>query len=706
MFENIHNEIEKKLFSPNAKNKNNKLGKIASKSCDINKDIFYFETLTDNEFFDVSGIKKDFLEFYKKVIKSGVGTIVFGGVYLGLTEKKINNIARLSMEETVLQNYKEVNKFAHMSNCKTLLKVKSCYGRFNELYNQNTKTKLASNFGIDTENQQKILIRISDNKCNEIVADFAQKAMIASIAGFDGIMIDASLSNVIGELTSSEFNKRIFGYYSDTSDLIEKMLNNARPKNNTIILKLTLFSFFQNDKKNANLCKNFQKINPNRLFRMLIKFINLGVDGFEFVFGTKENEFLNQFNAFEDELIFAKTIIEIRNYFTENKIKNKFGEDVIIFYHDNFINIEKAIELAKNKTVNLIDVTRNIYSDVNYLKNLINKKSYLNCIKCLHCDKKSHFNFKNECLINPSLTDFDAVILDGNNKPVAVVGSGISGLICSLTLARRGFIVHLFETNNEINHMGKLTTVFGFDNLLLDYYNKIEEDVNLLANKKRIVIHLNEKFNLQNNNMNDFYSVILATGFKTKFLSITGAVQSHVHNIYDILNNKDILISKKNIVIYAKSELSLKLALYLLNHNKNITIIIKDTSWLNKSKNANLFYYFWILMQNNVSVHFLSQIIKINDDNIDLQIRRSFNPKSINTFLNLMSNGKISSDLFQINIDCDLLVYEPDIIPNNKLYADIVKANYRGEVYMIGNALENSNLADTIKSGYFVGKNL
>lgn len=708
MFENECKEIENKLFKPNNKQKEQNQHKSTTKTSNINRNMFYFETLTDNEFFDVSGIKPEFFEFYKKIIKSGVGTVVLGGVYLGLNFKTINNIARLSIEENIMSKYKQVNKLAHTSNCKTFLKVKSCYGRFNELYNQCSKTKLASNFGIDDENQQKILIRISDNKCNEIVADFAQKVMLSTIAGFDGIMIDASLSNVIGELTSPEFNKRIFGYYSDTSDLVEKMLTNAKSKNNTIILKLTLFTFFQNDKKNANLCQNFQNINQKQLFNMLIKFIKLGVDGFEFVFGTNENEFLSKFNSFEDELLFAEIITKIRKFFTENEIKNKFGEDVIIFYHDNFTDINKAVKLIENNIVNLIDITRNIYTDKHFLKNLINKKSYLNCIKCSYCDKKSHFNSNNECLINPSLTDFGEMISDGNNRPVAVIGSGISGLICSLTLAKRGFVVHLFEKHNELNHVGKLTTIFGFDNLLLNYFNKIEDDIKLLADKKRIVLHIGENFDIANYNLKDFHSIILATGFKTKFLSITGAVQAHVHSIYEVLSNNEILSTKKHIVIYAKSELSLKLALYLLTSNnyKNITIIIKDNSWLKYSKNANLFYFFWILLHNNVSVHFLSQIIKINEDNLDLQIRKNFNSKSIHTFLNIMSNGKISNDLVQINIDCDLLVYEPDIIPNNKLFAEIVNSNYRGEVYMIGNALENCELADIIKSGYFVGKNL
>ena len=68
--------------------------------------------------------------------------------------------------------------------------------------------------------------------------------------------------------------------------------------------------------------------------------------------------------------------------------------------------------------------------------------------------------------------------------------------------------------------------------------------------------------------------------------------------------------------------------------------------------------------------------------------------------------AKIKEENLQINLDCDYLIYEPEISPNNKLFIDIVNKQYKGEVYLIGSALENSDFADSIKSGYFVGKNL
>ena len=44
---------------------------------------------------------------------------------------------------------------------------------------------------------------------------------------------------------------------------------------------------------------------------------------------------------------------------------------------------------------------------------------------------------------------------------IAIIGSGISGLICALTLANRGYTIHLYEQKNELNPMGKICTIFG-----------------------------------------------------------------------------------------------------------------------------------------------------------------------------------------------------------------------------------------------------
>lgn len=701
--QNITKQAENKLDKKETNSEN--LNSVLFECNDDFKNRFYYENLTDDEFFDISGAKKTFFSFYKKILKSGVGSVILGGIYLGLNQKQNINFARISLDESVMEEYKKITKLAHSNKCKMFLKIKSPYGRFNPLYLNSQDLKIASNYGLEQTNKQRLLIRISDNKCNEMIADFAKSVMLAEIAGFDGIVLDATLNNVIGELSSQEFNKRIFGYFSDTDDFIKKTLKNIDVKNKEIILKLSVLSFFSVNKENANLVKISQNFNEKKLISDIKEYIKLGVDGFEFEFGIMNNEFLNCFNSFEDELLFEKFIKNFHLFLKENNITNKFGKQIKIFYHDNFKNMKIIEEMIKSEQIDFVDISKNLLSNQNYIQNLLFSKNGLKCIKCSYCNKKAQFNRKMECLINPELKNEIKTNTDNSSKIVAVVGSGISGLVCALTLAKRGFKVQIYEQENELNKNGKLSTVFGFDKALLEYFEDIEEQIKEYQKSNRIEIFKGQKFVYDKTLASKFYSIIVATGYKENFLAVNGAVLPHIHNIFEVLGNESILKNRGEIVIYAKTLLSIKLALFL-SFTKNITLIIKDFKELKKEKNANLFYFFWNLYKNNVKFHFLSRISKINEDNIDIIINKNYEPGNLQNLLKITNsdNNKISP--MQINIDCDLLIYEPELSPNNSLYVDIVKNHFPGEVYLIGNALENSDLAETIKSGYFVGKNL
>lgn len=676
-------------------------------SCDEKfKNKFYFENLTDDCFFDYNGVKNEFVEFYKKIIKSDVGLIILGGEKPGLSGGFIKNQARISLDEESVFKYKIITKFAHFNNTKILFNIRPNIGRFYNLNNYKRTLKYGSNFCLDPENRNKLVIRTSDNKCNDLICDISQTVQYSSICGFDGVVIDASLSNIVGELSSVEFNKRVFGYFSSSDDFLTKTLKSINTKNNFIILKLNVLSLFNYQKDNIKLCDINKNINTNIIIKNIKKYIELGVDGFEFVFGRLENEFLTNFNQFEDELLFEEFIVNFREYLNKFNIKNKNGENVLILYKDNFFDFEKISILVKNKVVDFIDVTKNIYSDLNFLKNIKNAKRVKNCLKCSYCNKVSKENHNIDCLINPKLTNFEEFKIANNLKKIAIIGSGISGMICAITLAKRGFNVDLFEEKDSLNPIGKLTTIFNFDKPLSEYYKTIEDEIKSLSKNKKINIFLNTKFNVENEDNLKYYSIILGTGFKTKFLAVSGSVQSHVSNIYDALKNEQKLLTKKHIVIYAKTELSLKLALYLLSKNKRVNVIIKDEKLLLLNKNANLIYYFYKIYEFGSKIYLSSRITKINEDNIDVITNKNLNPKSIVGILKIISKAKIKEENLQINLDCDYLIYEPEISPNNKLFIDIVNKRYRGEVYLIGSALENSDFADLIKSGYFVGKNL
>lgn len=704
-YQQFKQSVNDKMINHSTNNKSNKKIERLFQPFNNFKNCFYFENLTDNCFFDISGAKNDFFEFYKKIIKSGVGCIILGGVYLGINNHPNNNICRISLNEDIISSYKKIATLAHSYQCKVFLQVKSIYGRYNHLYNYTKKIKIASNFGPDPLNKQRLILRISDNKCNELINDFYQVNTLSKIANFDGIVIDATYTNIIGELSSDEYNNRVFGYYSNTDDFLKRILKYTH-ETEIIVLKINITSLLDNY-KNANSIRNIENNNTiSNITNKLITYIKHGVDGFEFIFGREENKYLHEFNNQQDELIFEEFYISFKEIISKQNIKNKFNEDVIIFCHDNFTNFQKPLNLINKNIINLINITRNIYSDLEFLKKLKNNISHQKCIKCSICDEKAQFNNKIECTINPKLLNFNSIDKIKKKGTVAIIGSGISGQCCALTLLERGFNVYLFEKESMINPTGKMETIYKSDTLLENYFIYMEKLLKQYSIKNKLKISLNYNFS-DKDNLTDYDYIILASGFNRKLLAVVGAVQPHVYDIYDVLKNESLIKNKKNIVIYAKTILSLKLASYLsMNNYLNITIIIQKVDEFFKSKNANIFYFFRNLYKNKVTILFYSKAICINEDNVDVTSTKDINPNSSKDFDKILSGEKFKNENKYFNIDCDIFIYEPKITPNNSLYHKIISSGYPGEVFVVGNALENSTFDEVIKSAYFVAKNL
>ena len=305
------------------------------------------------------------------------------------------------------------------------------------------------------------------------------------------------------------------------------------------------------------------------------------------------------------------------------------------------------------------------------------------------------------------MNDDSCEFISNKNQSIAIIGAGVSGICCALTLAGRGFCVDLYEKNNEINKTNQLCEVFGFDDYLKKYneYLKIE----LLKNAKsnRIILKTNTNVIFDADFFKKYTTVILATGAKEKFFTANGAVQKHVKSIYEVLDSSKIIFNKKSITIYARTELSLKFALYLATQNKNVSVIISDINFIFKMPNANMTFYLNSLKEFGVAVYVWSKVKKINEDSVDIIVNNKLKGKDfVSVLLNLKSKRSYGFVAELKTIDADLFVYEPELIPNNKLYIDLVTNKFKGNLYLIGDALQVGDIDDSVRSAFYVGKNI
>lgn len=661
---------------------------------------FYFENLTDRQFFDMCGLKNSFVDFYSNIAKNGVKTIIFGGFYIGLKGVNKQYNPHISENANSVKILKNTIKNIHRFSSNAIIKIIPAYGReinFNKTLNVIKRT---ASFGYDIDDSRLLTFPISDSMISSIKEELIKLSCLAETIRADGVMIDATLSNIFGELISLEFNRRRFGYHQAGSNILFEIIKQIKKKCKfiKIYVKLSLFScIYQTfcDKNNIKTLSKIKKIKNNKIiFNILDDLILAGCDGFEFEFGLYENDYLRDFNRFVQPDIFDEIYIRIINF-----IKEKYKENNIQIFYNN-------ITVSTNKIINnncYFNITKQYYSDNKFINKIKYSLSYRKCIKCSWCNELANKEGSVSCTVNPELYNNSLIVSD--KKHVAIVGSGVSGLDCAITLAHRGFIVDLYEMNNILNKTGLICEIFNFDRTLKNFHDHLNEQVKMFVEESRINLLLNKKATVEMLNKTKYYAIIVATGFKQKNFCANGAIQNHVKSLYDILEHKEFLKGKKDIVIYAKTDLSFKFALYLLKSNYHVSIIVNNQN-LTKFIHSDLTYYLFVFQKMKLNLYLDGKIKVINDDNVELIINKNYPKDYVSTIYNVLSKQDYKYIPQHQSIDCDLFVYEPETIPNNKLYYDLVKAGYKGQVYLIGQALEQGNLANDIESGYFVGKNL
>lgn len=668
------------------------------------KNKFCFSCYGDDIFFDADyNLKDDFFDYYREIAKSNVGLIITGGFTVNL-DNESDMYDNLKMIEKMKNFINEI----HLFGTKIFLKVKSCLGRANSQNKFLNLFNYSASFNKCYNDAKLSCVRASDGICTKIIDKMSKITNFANICGFDGILIDGDLFGFVGEISSPELNKRVFGYYSEINDFTKNLLN-MLIKNNKELNIFYSFSFesyisnvYEGEYKKIISSKNFNfSFKRKILINFLVKLVSYGVDGFLFNMGTYETEFLSSSSEFQSENVFSKVYEEVCEFLKQKSIKNKFGEDVYFVYKN--IGCDFNQKFLKDRNY-LISITNQILADKNFLFKINSNIPFKNCIKCGICSGYDNRLNKTSCVLNPN---FGNLAHCDDLKEVAVVGSGISGLNCAIFLAKRGFKVDLYERLNTLNQFGKLREIFNYNIDLKKYNEFLDNEIYFYEKLGKINLKLNCNFSVNDEKLSKYSSIVIATGSLEKFSTIPGAILKNVKNIYDVLANKKFIEDNQNFVIDAKSELSFALAQYLLLKEKNVTILISSLEFLWKMQNSNLTYYMYSLKKLKCKIFLQSKIKRIEEDFLEVLINSKLDNDEFSSIILNMKSGKNYKYLAKAkNIDLDLFIYEPDSYSNNTLFYKLVNSNYNGSLFMIGNALYPCDLAECVKTAYYVAKNI
>lgn len=270
---------------------------------------------------------------------------------------------------------------------------------------------------------------------------FINAAFICKTAGIDGVELHAAVDYLLHQFLSRYYNKRTDEYggcLENRMRIITEIVTGIKEK-----------------------CgKDFP--------------VSLRINGSDYAAHISD-EFITLEEAVETAKLAEKCGVDLinvsaGNYFTndcniepydaEEGWKKELGKTIkaaisIPVLQTNCVKRPSTVEaLLQEGVCDMVAVTRGHLADPEFCNKTKEGREdeIRGCIGCLACINTEGL-VPLQCAVNPRLShegDFAHLCKNGDNRPVAIIGSGPAGMEAAIILAKRGFDVTVFEKENQV----------------------------------------------------------------------------------------------------------------------------------------------------------------------------------------------------------------------------------------------------------------
>lgn len=450
--------------------------------------------------------------FYAERARGEVGLIVTGGIapnkegWVGPHSAKLSEVSEVPQHELI-------TKAVHKEGGKICMQILHS-GRYG--YHMHNVAPSPIQAPINPMKPREL----SAEDIERTISDFAQCALLAQKAGYDGVEIMGSEGYLINQFIAKRTNHRTDDWGGDYSNRmrfpveIVKRVRESVGANFIIIYRLSMLDLVEGGstwQEVVQLAKAIEKSGAT--------IINTGIGWHEARVPT------------------IGTVVPRGGFAWVTK--KMMGEVSIPLITTNRINMpEIAEQLLTEGAADMVSMARPFLADPFLVKKAMeNKSDEINtCIACNQACLDHTFQIKvSTCLVNPracheTILNF---LPTTNKKKIAVVGAGPAGLAAATLMAERGHEVHLYESEDKVGGQFNMAKVIPGKE---EYAETIRYYETMIA-KHGVKLHLQKRATGIELSKSGYQEVVLATGVTPRKIDIPGIQHEKVLSYADVLYN-------------------------------------------------------------------------------------------------------------------------------------------------------------------------
>ncbi len=301
------------------------------------------------------------------------------------------------------------------------------------------------------------------------------------------------------------------------------------------------------------------------------------------------------------------------------------------------------------------------------------------CIGCMNgCMGRCFNSGLLTCAVNPQIfyEKSDPITPAVQKKHVVVIGGGVGGMEAAMVAAQRGHDVDLYEKSDKLGGLFNLAAVPEFktgDHRLLAWFPRQVE-------KAGVKVHMNTELTAADVEKLNADEIIVATGATPKSFQIDGV---ETVTASDVLAGKDV---GKSCVIIGGGLVGCETAVWLARKGVKVTLVEALPMLMSAGTpvpTPNFLMMLDMLPGAGVTVYTGSKFAGWKDGKATI----------------VDAEGK------EISVEAETVVQAVGFTPNNALFNELDQS-CTVPVWNIGDSKEPANVMESVRAGFFVGKNI